>query len=116
MTEHQFYQLYDAAMDARAEIAEALKAVYIPNSGTTWCLLQIGEHVDFYATIMGRSALWGADINEHAVPRTENRDCTVNEIKAATARALAAIKEKTREGRIAKLRKELCDLESGRAQ
>ena len=116
MTEHDFYQLYDAAMDARAQIAEALKDVDIPNSGLNWVLLRIGDFVNFDACIMGRSTLWGADINVCATPRSEKRDCTVEEIKAATATCIKAIKERTREGRIAELRKQIIEIETGRAK
>lgn len=113
MTEQQFFELYDAAMDARQEIAKALETVPYSNSGVDHCLLHVGDTVNFCAHIIGRSSLFGGDIYEKAVDYGRHADATVEAIKACTARAIAALKNKTREGRIAELRDELRKLEEG---
>lgn len=113
MIPDKFSAVYDEAMAARREIAEALKAVPYDNSGISHCLLQIGDKVNFVAYIVGRNSAWGADIYEKAVYYFEQRDATVEDIKACTARTIAQIKNKTREGRIAELREKLKKMEEG---
>jgi len=106
-----FSAVWDAAMAARQEIAEALKAVPYANSGIDHCLLQIGDKVNFSAYIVGRSTLFGGDIHEKAKDYGGKGDCTVEDIKACTARVIRALKLKTRKGRINELREELRKLE-----
>lgn len=108
-----FSAVWDAAMAARQEIAEALKAVPYDNSGIDHCQLHIGDKVNFVAYIIGHGSLWGTDIFEKAVDYPEQRDATVEDIKACTARTIAKLKNKTREGRIAELREELRKMEEG---
>lgn len=108
-----FSAVWDAAMAARQEIAEALKAVPYDNSGINFCQLQIGDTMNFVAHIIGRSSLFGDDIYEKAVDYGRQGDATVEDIKACTARTIAKLKNKTREGRIAELREELRKMEEG---
>lgn len=108
-----FSAVWDAAMAARQEIAEALKAVPYDNSGIDHCHLEIGDKVNFVAYIVGRSSLFGDDIHEKAVDYGRQGDATVEDIKACTARTIAKLKNKTREGRIAELREELRKMEEG---
>lgn len=106
-----FSAVWDAAMDARKEIAEALKTVPYDNSGIDHCQLHIGDKVNFIAHIIGHGSAWGNDLYEKAVEYPEQRDATVEDIKACTARVLAKLKRKTKEGRIAELKAELAELE-----
>ena len=105
-----FSAVWDAAMEARKEIEEALETVPYDNSGIYHCKLQIGDNVNFVAYIVGREHLFGDDIYEKAV-NYDLSDATVEDIKACTARVIAKLKEKTKEGRIAELKAELAELE-----
>lgn len=106
-----FSAVWEAAMEARKEIAEALKTVPYDNSGIDHCQLQIGDNVNFVAYIIGRDLLFGNDIFVKAVDYPRNEDATVEDIKACTARVIAEIRAKTKEGRIAELKEALAELE-----
>ena len=106
-----FSAVWDAAMEARKEIAEALKTVPYDNSGIDHCQLKIGNNVNFCAYIVGRERPFGDDIYEKAVD-WDDKDATVEDIKACTARAIAKLKGKTKEGRIAELKGQLAALEN----
>ena len=110
--DENFAALYDAAQEARAQIAEAIKtsdAKVI--AGTHFCTLEIGDVVNFRAHIIYAYNADRPDISDRATLK-ETRDCTVEEIRDCAARVIAKMQQSTREARIEKLEAELAKLKA----
>lgn len=106
-----FDALYDAAQEARAQIAAAIKtsdAKII--GGTQFCALHVSDHVNFRAAIIYAYKAGRPDISDWAT--LEERDCTVEEIRDCVARVVAKMQQSTREARIEKLEAELAKLKA----
>ena len=106
-----FDALYDAAQEARAQIAAAIKtsdAKII--GGTQFCALHVSDHVNFRAAIIYAYKAGRPDISDWAT--LEERDCTVEEIRDCAARVVAKMQQSTREARIEKLEAELAKLKA----
>lgn len=106
-----FDALYDAAQEARAQIAAAIKtsdAKVI--GGTQFCALHVSDHVNFRAAIIYAYKAGRPDISDWAT--LEERDCTVEEIRDCAARVIAKMQQSTREARIEKLEAELAKLKA----
>lgn len=106
-----FSALFDAAQDARKQIAAA-----IANSpdrvigGTQFCNLEVGDTVNFRAHILYASNSSRPDISDYAT--NYDRDCTVEEIRDCAARVVAQMQQSAREARIEKLEAELAKLKA----
>lgn len=102
-----FAALYDAAQEARAQIAEAIKtsdAQVI--CGTQFCQLHVGDNVNFYAHIVYAFSAGRPEIVDRATA-DDSRDCTVQEIRNCAARVIYVMRQSTRRARIERLKAEL---------
>lgn len=104
--DENFVALFDAAQEARAQIAAAIKtsdAKII--GGTQFCALHVSDHVNFRAAIIYAYKAGRPDISDWAT--LEERDCTVEEIRDCAARVIFKINQSSRRARIEQLRKQL---------
>lgn len=110
--DENFVALFDAAQEARAQIAAAIKntdeRVLL---GTQFCTLHVGDTVNFRAFICFAAGSERPDITDWATD-SPYRDCTVEEIRDCAARVIAKMQQSTREARIEKLEAELAKLKA----
>lgn len=113
MVPDNFSALYDAAMDSRRELFDAM-ALLKGKEGINFiaanrlCLLNVGATVNYTVHII--PAHDADSISLRAYEGAQDRDCTVEEIKLVTAKAIAMMQKWTRKGRIAELEEQLAEL------
>lgn len=117
MTPDKFTKIYDAAMESRHQIFQAICEFKAREGfgfigGINMCYLRIGNTINYCITLIPQPAELD-NISVDALPYGMNRDCTVEEIQQATARAIAEMRTLTTEGRIAALKVEIAKLERG---
>ena len=105
-----FDAIYDAAMESRAAIGAAIREMGLKTySEEKWCLLEVGDTVNYRTHISPVDPKVNS-ISVLAAPL--GRNCTVQQIKEATAKTIAALVSLTRQGRIAQLEEELAKLKA----
>lgn len=120
MTPDKFTEIYDAAMESRSQIFQAICEFearegfgYI--GGINMCYLIIGNTINYCITLIPQPGELDT-ISVDALPYGMNRDCTAEEIRQATARALAEMRKLTTEGRIAALKEKIAKIERGEGE
>ena len=105
-----FSAVYEAAMEGRRAIEMELLSKGKDFHCRNWTCLQIGDRIVYKVWVTE----WGQPINREVSLHTpDNKDCTVEEIKALTAQALEQLRKCTIEGRIKELEEEIEKLRNG---
>ncbi len=105
-----FSAIYDAAQEGHKAIEHELLIHGKDYHCQNWTCLQIGKRISFKVWVYE----WGKPINREVCLKTpDDRDCTVEEIKALTAQGIAQLRKCTVEGRIAELQEEIERLKNG---
>lgn len=117
MTPDKFTEIYDAAMESRHQIFQAICEFKAREGfgfigGINMCYLRIGNTINYCISLIPQPAELKT-ISVDALPYGTNRDCTAEEIRQATARALAEMRTLTAEGRIAALKEKIAKIERG---
>lgn len=117
MTPDKFTEIYDAAMESRSQIFQAICEFKAREGfgficGINMCYLRIGNTINYCITLIPQAGELD-HISVDALPYGMNRDCTAEEIRQATARALAEMRKLTTEGRIAALKEKIAKIERG---
>ena len=117
MIPDKFSEIYDAAMASRHQILNALCEFKAREgigfvAGINMCYLKIGDTINYHITLIPQPSDL-KDISVDALPYGMNRDCTAEEIRQATARAIEELHTLTLEGRIAALKDKIAKLEKG---
>ena len=107
-----FDALYDAAQEARAQIAAAIKTSDDRViTGTQFCALHVGDTVNFRAYLCFAAGSRRPDVVEYAT-QADDRDCTVEEIRDCAARVVAKLAQSAREAQIERLEAQLAKLKA----